>query len=58
VLVGRVIDDEIDDDADTSLVCLLDELHEVVEVSVLGKDREEVTDVVTAVAKRGLIEGE
>jgi hypothetical protein len=48
----RVVHDEIRDDADAALVRLLDELAEVVDRAVVGVDREEVGDVVAAVAQR------
>ena len=47
-----VVHHEVRDHADPALVRLLDELAEVLDRSVVGMDREEVGDVVAAVAQR------
>jgi len=47
-----VVHDEVGDDADAALVCVLDEDAEVVDGPVVGMDRVEVGDVVAAVAQR------
>ena len=52
---GGVVHDEVGDDADAALVRLLDEALEVVDRAVVGVDREEVGDVVAAVAERRLV---
>ncbi len=55
-MVGRrVVHDEVGDHAHPALVRLLDELAEVVDRPVVGMDREEVRDVVAAVAERRLV---
>ena len=56
MLIRRVVHDEVGDHSHVSLVGRVDELHEVVEVPVLGKDRIEVGDVVAPVLQRGLVE--
>ena len=50
---GGVVHDEVGDDADAALVGRLDEVAHVVDDAVVGVDREEVRDVVAAVAQRG-----
>ncbi len=55
-MVGRrVVHDQVGDHADAALVRLLDELAEVVDRPVVGMDREEVGDVVAAVAQRRVV---
>ena len=55
VVGRRVVHDEVGDHAHAALVRLLDELAEVVDRPVVGMDREEVGDVVAAVAQRRLV---
>ncbi len=50
VLVGGVVDDQVGDDPDAPPVGLLHEPHGVAELAVLREDREELGDVVAAVA--------
>ena len=52
VLVGGVVERQVDDDAHVALVRLRDELAELVERAELGEDRAVVGDVVAAVAQR------
>ena len=52
VVGRRVVHDEIGDHAHPALMRLVDELAKVVDRSVVGMDREEVGDVVAAVAER------
>ncbi len=52
---GGVVHHEIRDHAHAALVRLLDELAEVVHRPVVGVEREEVRDVVAAVAQRRLV---
>src|SRR5690606_27813764 len=58
VLDGRVVGDEIDDDADALLAGSLDEEEEVFERAVAGIDAEIVGDVVAVVEIRGWEEGQ
>ena len=57
VLVGRVVQRQVDHDAHVALVGLGDEVLELVEGAELGEDRPVVGNVVTAVAQRGIEEG-
>ena len=57
VLARGVVHDEVGDDAHPPLVRCLDECRELVERAELGRDREEVGDVVAAVAERRRVEG-
>ncbi len=50
-----VVHDEVGDDAHAALVGLRDELAEVLDRPVVGMDREEVRDVVAAVAERRFV---
>ncbi len=52
---GRVVHDEVGDDAHAAAVGLRDELAEVLDRAVVGMDREEVRDVVAAVFERRLV---
>ncbi len=56
MLVRRVVDDEIDDDANAALVRLVCELHEVAERAEALVDRGVVADVVAVVLPRGPLE--
>ncbi len=56
VLVAGVVHDQVGDDPDAPPVGLLDQLGDVGQLAVLGQDRPEVADVVTAVAQRRLVE--
>jgi hypothetical protein len=53
---GRVVHDQVGDHADPALVGGLDEVADVVDGAVVGLDREEVRDVVAAVAQRRPVE--
>src|SRR6266545_308853 len=52
---GRVVHDEVGDDAHTALMGLIDEALEIVHEPVVGMDREEVGDVVAPVAQWRLV---
>jgi hypothetical protein len=52
MLVTGVVHDQVRDDPDAPLMGLLDQLHEVPDVPVLGQDLHVVGDVVPAVAQR------
>ncbi len=52
MLVARVVHHEVGDDPDPSVMGVLDQRDEVVEVSEIGCDRYEVADVVAAVMER------
>ena len=56
VVRRRVVHDEVGDHADAALMRGLDEVADVVDRAVVGLDREEVGDVVAAVAQRRLVE--
>jgi hypothetical protein len=58
VLVGRVVHHHVRDHPDAPLVRLLDQDDGVRDVAVLGQGREEVADVVAAVAQRRGVEGQ
>ncbi len=49
---GGVVDDDVDNDADSAVVCLFDQLTEIVHGSVHGIDGGVVGDVVPAVSAR------
>ena len=57
MLIGRVVDDELGDDADVPPVRLVDEAIEVGERAVGGMNVLVVGDVVAVVAQRRGIEG-
>jgi hypothetical protein len=52
MVARRVVHDQIRDHADAALVGGLDEVADVIDGPVVGLDREEVGDVVAAVAQR------
>jgi hypothetical protein len=56
VLVGRVVDDELGDDLQPALVCLVDEPLELAHRPVVGVDARVVGDVVAVVAQRRGVE--
>ena len=56
VVGRRVVHDQVGDDAHAALVGRLDEVADVLDRAVVGLDREEVGDVVAAVAQRGRVE--
>ncbi len=56
VVGGGVVHHEVGDHADAALVGGLDEVADVVDRAVVGLDREEVGDVVAAVAQRRAVE--
>src|SRR5262249_47189568 len=57
VLIGGVIDDEVDEDADAALPRRRGEIGEVAERAVARIDRVVVADVVAVVAHRRALEG-
>ena len=57
MLVGRVIDDEVDDDANAALLGLVRELDEIAERAVARVDGVVVGHVVAVVAVRRFLEG-
>ena len=57
MLIGGVVDDQIDEDADASVVGLVDQLDEVAERAQVGMDRVEVGDVVAVVPIRARMDG-
>ena len=58
MLIRRVVDDELGDDADAALVRLVDEALEVLDRAVARMDALVVGDVVAVVAQRRRIEGQ
>ena len=58
MLVGRVVDDQLGDDADAALVRLVHEALEVLDRAVARMDALVVRDVVAVVAQRRRIEGQ
>ena len=58
VLVAGVVHDQVGDDPDPPPVGVVHQLGHVSYLSVLGQDGPVVRDVVTAVAQRGLVEGQ
>jgi len=56
MLVGRVIDHQLRDDADAQLVRFLDQTFHVVERAVLGVHRRVLGDVVAVIAPRRRVE--
>src|SRR5690242_10423665 len=57
MLVGGVIENEIDEDADTALIRLSDELVPIRERAVFGSDVDVIGDVVSEIEVRGGEEG-
>ena len=56
VLIRRVVDNQINDDADPALVGGLDELLELLERAVFGINRREIGDIVASVTHRRRVE--
>ena len=57
MLVGRVIDDQVDDDANAALLRLVSELDEIAERAVARVHRVIVGHIVAVIAVRGFLEG-
>jgi len=55
MLIGGVVEDQVQDDADVAGVCLVEEGGEVCQRAVLGRDVRVVGNVVAAVQERGWI---
>ncbi|MNL29706.1 hypothetical protein D3C87_1513990 [compost metagenome] len=58
MLIRRVVDDKLDDDADSALVCGFDKCTKILHRAVVGADIAVVCDVITIVAARRGKEGQ
>jgi hypothetical protein len=58
MLIAGVVHHEIGDHPDAASMGVVEEFHEVVEISEVGVDGEEVADVIPAVAHGRGVEGQ
>ena len=56
VRVGGVVNNNVGDDADTTLVSVVDEFHKIINGAELRQNLAEITDVIAAVTQRGIVE--